>query len=120
MDFAYAEAVDVLTATLTQSKYSSTPAMSWASPTRRRVIDVLVYAGVTEETPSLGTPYRLTGELTAIFPYGDPITATARVEVLTGLYKGVYSVAGRPSHWRTPWSGWEAGTEVRLKEGSGG
>lgn len=120
MDFTFAEQVDVLTATLQSSKYSTSPTPSWTSPSRRSVSKVLVYAGVTEETPTLGTPYRLTDELTAIFPYGDPITATDRVEVKTGPYKGTYSVNGRPAHWKTPWSGWEAGTEVRLKEVSGG
>lgn len=120
MDFKHTETVDVLSPTLIESKYSTVPTVSWDTPTRRSVDGVLVYPGVSEESPSLGTPYRLTGELTAIFPYGDPITAHDRVEVRTGLYAGAYGVNGRPAHWRTPWTGWQAGTEVRLKEVSGG
>lgn len=120
MRFNYTDSVDVLSPREVKSKYSNDLTYSWSDPIRRRVDGVVIYPGVTEERPSLSTPYRLDDEYTAIFPYGDPIRSTDRVEVITGIFAGTYTVHGTPAHWRTPWSGWEACTEVRLKESTGG
>lgn len=112
--------VDVLTAQLVSSPYDAFPVEDWTTPTTRRLDDILVYAGVGAETPTAGAPYRLTDELTAILPYGDPITRLDRVDVLSGPYKGTYGVSARPAHWLTPWTGWAGGTQVQLKEVVGG
>lgn len=113
-------AVEVLSPTLETSDYSNRPTLSWSNPTVTHYSGVVIYAGTAVEDPGAATPYLAIDKLTAIFPYGSPVKRTDRVRVLAGPYAGTYDVDGRPAHWRTPWSGWEAGTEVRLTEVAGG
>lgn len=118
---AFTDTVEVLSPTMVSSPYSSELTPDWTTPTTRAVPEpVLVYAGTATETPTPSAPYMAVDILTAILPYGDPVKRTDRVKVLTGPYAGTYEVDGRPAHWRTPWGGWEAGCEVRLKEVTGG
>lgn len=117
---AYTETVDVLSPVMSSSPYSSELVEDWTTPTARTVYNVPVYAGTASETPAPSAPQQAVDILTAILPYGDPVKKTDRLKVRTGPHAGTYGIDGRPAHWRTPWTGWEAGCEVRLKEVSGG
>lgn len=116
---ALTEVVEVLSPGTVVDPYSSYPVESWDSPTVREVSGVLVYMGSATEESTARNPDQSFTQLNAILPYGDPITRRDRLRVLTGLYAGTYTVDGTPAHWRTPWTGWEGGTQVRLSEVSG-
>ena len=118
---AYGDYVEVLSAVMVSSPYSSEPTPDWTAPSARGIpVPVLVYAAAANDTPTPSAPAMVLDTLVAILPYGDPITRDDRLKVLTGPYAGTYEIDGRPAHWRTPWSGWEAGCEVHLKEVTGG
>lgn len=116
---ALTDTVEILSPALVVDPYSTETTESWSDPTTRTVSNVLVYMGASNEEPTARNPNQVFTQLTAILPYGDHVTSRDRVRVLTGPYAGLYRVQGKPAHWRTPWSGWEGGTQVRIEETTG-
>lgn len=57
----------------------------------------------------------LTVQPTVYLPAGTPIAASDRVKV-DGL---TYEVDGSPREWRSPFSAWQPGVEIKLKRVTG-
>lgn len=56
---------------------------------------------------------------TLLAPVGSDVLATDRVRIDAGPFAGTYSVVGPPSAAVSPFSGWAAGTRIRLRDVEG-
>lgn len=106
--FDHSEAVTVSTPVWTVDDYGNRVA-DWVNATDRAELCGVADAGSTE--PLEVDRNAIDADFDLIFDHDPAITAQDRVTVRTLLCE----VAGRPFAWRSPFTGWEPGTVVRVK-----
>jgi hypothetical protein len=107
--FPYAEPVTVLTAGTVTDPYSGEPTgENWDNATERAESCGVADGGSTEPLTDARDP--VDSDFDLIFDHDPGITAANRV-VVRGL---TCYVVGRPFSWRSPFTGWEPGTVVRV------
>lgn len=108
--FAFAEAVTVQTATAVLDPYSGeTTGTDWTTPITRAESCGVAPGGSTE--PNEVARNAIDSDFDLIFDHDPGISAADRV-VVRGL---TCEVDGRPFVYRSPFTGWEPGTLVRVK-----
>ena len=107
--FPYAEQVTVQTAGTTTDPYSGEASEDWSTPTTRTEKCAVADGGSTE--PNIDARSAIDSDFDLLFDYDPQILPAERV-VVRGL---VCEVDGRPFTWRSPFTGWEPGTVVRVK-----
>jgi len=105
----YAESVDVITAGTTTDPYSQSTVTDWSTATER-IESCAVAPGGSTELSQIARD-AVDSDFDLIFDHDPGITAQDRVRV-RGL---VCEVSGRPFEWRSPFTGWNAGTVVQVK-----
>lgn len=114
--FPYGETVRVLRAGRMADPFSGLPTADpdWSTQTVHPVATPRpVYPTTVAERPGQTTTYILNETLTALLPYGTDIETDDRLEVLTGVYTGVYDISS-VMHHKNAFVGWEAVCEVVL------
>lgn len=109
MDLPYAETVTVQTASSTTDPYSGATTTDWSTFTTRSESCGVAPGGSTESVETARTP--IDSDFDLIFNHDPGITHADRV-VVRGL---TCEVDGHPFSWRSPFTGWEPGTVVRVK-----
>lgn len=108
--FAFPEPVTVQTATYDTDPYSDDMVRSWDWAPDERVESCAVAPGGSTEPTEVGRS-AVDSDFDLIFDHDPGITAADRV-VVRGL---VCEVDGHPFAFRSPFTGWEPGTLVRVK-----
>lgn len=108
MDFPYGETVTVQTPATSTDRYGKT-VTDWSNPATRPESCAVGPGGSSE--PSLDARAAIDSDFDLFFDHDPAIVASERV-VVRGL---VCDVDGHPFSWRSPFSGWEPGTVVRVK-----
>ena len=107
--FAHAEPVVVQTPGTITDPYSGDDVSSWDSPAERPELAGVADGGSTE--PLQDARNAIESDFDLIFDHDPGVTTQDRVVVRTL----VCEVVGRPFLWRSPFTGWEPGTVVRVK-----
>ena len=106
--FAHPEPVDVITPGSATDRYGN-KVDDWSAASERPVLCGVADGGSTE--PLAHDRDAVDSDFDLIFDHDPGITARDRVRV-RGL---VCEVSGRPFSWRSPFTGWEPGTVVKVK-----
>lgn len=108
--FPYAETVQVLTGVAATDPYSGeATGLDWSTPTERDELCAVADGGSTE--PLQDARNSIVSDFDLIFDHNPEVSPAERVRV-RGL---ICDVVGRPFLWRSPFTGWEPGTVVRVK-----
>lgn len=108
--FTYPESVTVLSPTTATDPYSGEPTgTDWSNPTERDEACAVAPGGSTEPTEVARNA--IDSDFDLLFDHDPEITAVDRV-VVRGL---TCEVDGHPFTFRSPFTGWEPGTLVRVK-----
>lgn len=115
--YPYGETVTVLEATSSTDPFSGEETQGdWSAPTETVVEDCAVAYRTSNETNDEGHVSQVITGLVLYGPYSMPITAQSRIRLANG---DVWEVDGKPAFWKNPFTGWEAGCEVNLREVTG-
>lgn len=106
--FAYPEPVTVLSPGTVTDPYSGETVADWSTPTTRPESCAVAPGGSTEPTEVARTA--IDSDFDLIFDHDPGITAADRV-VVRGL---TCEVNGHPFPYKSPFTGWEPGTLVRV------
>lgn len=109
MDLPYAESVTVQSPGTSTDPYSGETVTDWSTPTERVERCAVAPGGSSE--PSEVARTAIDSDFDLIFGYDPSVTAADRI-VVRGL---TCEVDGHPFAFRSPFTGWEPGTLVRVK-----
>lgn len=109
MDLPYAEPVTVLSPGTVTDPYSGESNPDWSTPTEREERCAVAPGGSSEPTETARNA--IDSDFDLIFGYDPGVTAADRI-VVRGL---TCEVDGHPFSFRSPFTGWEPGTLVRVK-----
>lgn len=109
MDLPYAEPVTILTPGTVTDPYSGETVTDWSISAERDESCAVAPGGSTE--PTIVARDAIDSDFDLIFGYDPGITAADRV-VVRGL---TCEVDGHPFAYKSPFTGWEPGTLVRVK-----
>lgn len=115
MLFPFGETVTRLRATAVTDPYSGAQtAKSWTDPDRLDIPGCGIDPGGSTEPVEAGRTAVITTP-TVYAPPGVDVRAGDRLQV-----RGrTYAVDGRPAEWASPFTGWQPGTVINLKEVAG-
>jgi hypothetical protein len=105
--FAFGEPVTILSAGTSTDDYGNA-VEDWSTPVERPESCAVADGGSTETQGDARTP--VDSDFDLIFDHDPAVSAQNRVRV-RGLD---CSVVRRPFSWRSPFTGWEPGTVVRV------
>ena len=107
--FSFPEPVEILSPGTVADPYSGETVTDWATSTSRHEACAVAPGGSTE--PTQVARDAVDSDFDLIFDYDPGVTHADRV-VVRGL---TCEVDGHPFSFRSPFTGWEPGTLVRVK-----
>lgn len=111
--FAFPEPVEILSPGTVTDPYSGESSTDWSTPTSREDSCAVAPGGSSEPTEVARSA--IDSDFDLIFDHDPEVSASDRI-VVRGL---TCEVDGHPFSFRSPFTGWEPGTlvRVRIREG---